>query len=433
MLPSTGNLKDVRIYLESFGCSANMADGERMLGCLETVGAQTVSNPQEADVLIYNTCAVKGPTEDRMISLLKATPKDRKLIVAGCLPLINFERLKREVSFDGVVGPAPTNEIIEAVSRVVKGGKPVILKIKPKPEPDMPVRALSPVRRIIVAAYGCLGNCSFCCVKFARGRLRSYRPEEVLKQVEMAVKAGAKEIWLTSQDLSCYGLDAGSNLAELLERVVEVEGDFKVRVGMMNPNHLLPILERTVEAFTHPKIFKFLHVPVQSGSDKVLRLMNRFYTSRDFETVIAAFRRRIPDVTLATDIICGFPGETEEDFRQTLNLLEKVRPDIVNLSKFYPRPRTPASRMKKLPTQVVKERSRVLAGLAGNLALERNRKWTGWEGEVLVDEEGWKGNLIGRNYAYKPVAIPGGRLGENVKVKIVEASRYYLKGEILEC
>jgi len=424
-------LKAVRVYLESFGCSANMADGERMLGCLEAAGAQTVSNPREADVLIYNTCAVKGPTEDRMISLLKSAPKGRKLIVAGCLPLINLERLRREVSFDGVVGPAPTSEIVEAVGRVVKGEKPAILKVKPKPEPDMPVKTLFPVRRIIVAAYGCLGDCSFCCVKFARGRLRSYSPEEILKQVERAVKAGAREIWLTSQDLSCYGLDAGSNLAELLEKVVEVEGDFKVRVGMMNPNHLLPILKRTVEAFAHPKIFKFLHVPVQSGSDKVLRLMNRFYTSQDFETVVAAFRRRLPDITLATDIICGFPGETEEDFQQTINLLEKVRPDIVNLSKFYPRPRTPASRMEKLPTQVVKERSRVLSKLAGDLALERNRKWVGWEGEVIVDEEGWKGNLIGRNYAYKPVAVSEGKLGETVKVKIVAASRYCLKGEIL--
>lgn len=425
----TGNMKPIRVYLESFGCSANMADGERMLGCLETAGFKTVSNPQEAEVLIYNTCAVKGPTEDRMISLLKAAPKGRKLIVAGCLPLINFERLRREVTFDGVVGPAPTSEIIEAVGKVIKGERPVVLKVKPKPEPDAPVKALSPVRRIIVAAYGCLGACSFCCVKFARGSLRSYRPEEVLGQVERAVRAGAKEIWLTSQDLSCYGLDIGSNLAELLERVMEVEGNFKVRVGMMNPNHLLPILGRLVKAFTHPKIFKFLHVPVQSGSNRILRLMNRPYTSRDFEAIIAAFRSRIPDVTLATDVICGFPGETEEDFQQTLNLIEESRPDIVNLSKFYPRPRTPASRMEKLPTQIVKERSRVLTELAGSIALERNREWIGWEGEILIDEEGWKGNLIGRNYAYKPVAVSRGKIGETVKVKIVEAARYYLKGE----
>jgi len=423
-------MKPVRVYLESFGCSTNMADGERMLGCLETAGFKTVSTPQEAEVLIYNTCAVKGPTEDRMISLLKATPKGKRLIVAGCLPLINFERLKREVAFNGVVGPAPTSEIIEVIGRVIKGERPVVLQVKPKPEPDAPVKALSPVRRIIIAAYGCLGACSFCCVRFARGRLRSYRPEEVLRQAERAVKAGAKEIWLTSQDLSCYGLDIGLNLAELLEGLVEVEGDFKVRVGMMNPNHLLPILGRIVKAFTHPKVFKFLHVPVQSGSNRILRLMNRPYTSQDFKVIVATFRSRIPKVTLATDIVCGFPGETEEDFQQTLNLLEESKPDIVNLSKFYPRPRTPASHMEKLPTQIIKKRSRMLTELAGNIALERNREWIGWEGEILIDEEGLKGNLIGRNYAYKPVVVSKGKLGETATVKIVEAARYYLRGEI---
>ncbi|RLI25358.1 MAG: MiaB/RimO family radical SAM methylthiotransferase, partial [Candidatus Hecatellales archaeon] len=298
-------MEAVRVYLESFGCSANMADGERMLGCLEKAGFKTVSNPENAEVLIYNTCAVKGPTEDRMISLLKAAPKGKKLIVAGCLPLINLERLRREVAFDGIVGPAPTSEIVEAVERVLRGEKPVILRVKPKPEPDAPVKPLSPIRRIIVASYGCLGACSFCCVRFARGSLRSYSPEEVAAQVERAVKAGAKEIWLTSQDLSCYGLDLKSNLAELLERIVEVEGDFKVRVGMMNPNHLKPILGRVVKAFENPKIFKFVHIPVQSGSDRILRLMNRPYTSRDFEAIISAFRSRLQDLTVATDVICG--------------------------------------------------------------------------------------------------------------------------------
>lgn len=408
-----------------------MADGERMLGCLEEAGFKIVFNPQEADILIYNTCAVKGPTEDRIISLLKRKPKDKRLVVAGCLPLINLERLRREVSFDGLVGPAPTGEIVEAVEGVLRGEKPVILKVKSKPEFKAPIKPLSPVRRIVVAAYGCLGSCSYCCVRFARGPLRSYTPEEVKFQVERAVKTGAREIWLTSQDLSCYGLDIGSNLAELLENLVEVKGFFKIRVGMMNPNHLLPILDKLIKIFENDKIFKFIHIPVQSGSDRVLKLMNRPYTREDFERVVEAFRRRFPRLTLATDVICGFPGETEEDFKETLSLIGRVKPDIVNVSKFYPRPGTPASRMRLLPTRVVKERSLRMSKLAQAVALERNREWIGWEGEILLDEKGWKGNLVGRNQAYKPVVVGEGRLGSLLKVKVVEAAPYYLKGEKL--
>ena len=420
-----------KVYLYNFGCSANLADGERMLGCLERAGHSEASTPEEADILIYNTCAVKGPTEDRMISLLKAAPKDKKVLVAGCLPLINFERLRREVDFNGVVGPAASTEIVEAVNRILRGEKPIILNFNSKPEVNLPFKPSNPVRRIIPVAYGCLSSCSYCCVRIARGRLRSYTIEEVKGQVEQAVRAGVREIWLTGQDLACYGLDQGLSLAQLLREVVEVEGCFYVRVGMMNPRFLLSQAEEVAEAFQHPKIFKFLHLPVQSGDDEVLRLMNRGYTSGDFKAIVNVFRRKVPDLTLATDIICGFPGETEEAFQNTLRLLEEVKPDIVNVSKFYPRPGTPAKLMEKLPTKLVKERSRMLTALAGKIALERNRRWLGWEGEILIDEHGLHGTMVGRNYAYKPIVVNEKlKLGEMVRVKISKSFQNYLEGEI---
>ncbi len=402
-----------------------------MLGCLERAGHSEASTPEEADILIYNTCAVKGPTEDRMISLLKAAPKDKKVLVAGCLPLINFERLRREVDFNGVVGPAASTEIVEAVNRILRGEKPIILNFNSKPEVNLPFKPSNPVRRIIPVAYGCLSSCSYCCVRIARGRLRSYTIEEVKGQVERAVRAGVREIWLTGQDLACYGLDQGLSLAQLLREVVEVEGCFYVRVGMMNPRFLLSQAEEVAEAFQHPKIFKFLHLPVQSGDDEVLRLMNRGYTSGDFKAIVNVFRRKVPDLTLATDIICGFPGETEEAFQNTLRLLEEVKPDIVNVSKFYPRPGTPARLMEKLPTKLVKERSRTLTALAGKIALERNRRWLGWEGEILIDEHGLHGTMVGRNYAYKPIVVNEKlKLGETVRVKISKSFQNYLEGEI---
>ncbi|RLI28133.1 MAG: hypothetical protein DRO46_04475 [Candidatus Hecatellales archaeon] len=419
----------VKVYLESFGCSANLADGERMLGCLEQAGFQAVSSLEEADIVIYNTCAVKGPTEDRMISLLRKVPKDKKVVVAGCLPLINMERLRREARFDGVVGPAASWELVKAVREVLEGGKPTILTLNSKPPLSCPVKPSNPVRRIIPVAYGCLGSCSYCCVRFARGRLRSYTPSEIVSQVRKAVEAGAKEIWITGQDLSCYGLDCGFNLPKLLEEIVEVKGDFKIRVGMMNPRLLLPILDEVAEAFTHPKIFKFAHIPVQSGDNHVLKLMNRGYGREDFKEIVKVFRGKIPELTLATDIICGFPGESEEAFRQTVKLLEETQPDIVNISKFYPRPGTPARRLGKLPTSVVKERSRKLSLLASKISLARNKRWLGWRGEILVDEEGFNGSMIGRNYAYKPIVLKETvKMGLNVEIEVVGAFPNHLEG-----
>jgi MiaB/RimO family radical SAM methylthiotransferase len=232
-------------------------------------------------------------------------------------------------------------------------------------------------------------------------------------------------------------MDRGSNLAELLNSLCDIEGSFKIRVGMMTPDNASSILEELLHAFQDEKVFKFLHLPVQSGDDEVLKKMNRPYSIKDFERVTNAFRKKFPDLTLATDVICGFPGESEEAFARTLELLEEARLSIVNVSKFFARPKTAAAEMQKdfLSLSKINERSNRASELARRLSLESNRHWVGWAGEILVDEIGKvPGSWVGRNFAYKPVVVRSvsSPLGKSLRVRVVAAFATYLKGEVIQ-
>lgn len=428
-----------QVFVKNFGCSSNVADGEVLAGCLAEAGFQLTSSESEADLLIYNTCAVKGPTENRIIDALKHAPKDKKIVVAGCLTMISFERLCREAHFDGAVGPAVGKGIVDVVVRVLAGEKVVDLAaIKDKPLLSLPRQKSNPVVSIVPVNFGCLGSCTYCCVVFARGHLRSYSIKEVVERVQSDYAAGAKEFWVTSQDTACYGRDLGTDLAELLEALGGLAGDFRVRVGMMTPNLVTDMQNRLIEAFESPKIFKFLHLPVQSGDDAVLQYMRRFYTASEFKGILDTFRAEFPDLTLATDVIVGFPGETTEAFENTLKLLEEVKPDVVNVSKFFARPKTVAARMQDglVEREEIKRRSTVTAQLAKKISLERNQRWVGWSGEVFVDEKGKvEGSWVGRNFAYKPIAIKNADnlMGKTLTVKVVEATATYLKGTLVKC
>ena len=338
-------------------------------------------------MIIYNTCAVKGPTENRIIDALKRVSPKKKLVVAGCLPLVSFERLRREVRFDGVVGPAAADKIVDVVKRVIEGEKVIELEdsLNSKPELSLPRLRSNPVISKVTANYGCLGSCAYCCVVFARGHLRSYSINEITDLVQRDLVSGAKEFWVTAQDTGCYGRDIGTSLAKLLDALCNIEGDFKVRVGMMTPNMVKDSLTDLVEAFKNEKIFRFVHLPVQSGDNQILKRMRRSYSVKDFEHVVSVFRHVFPWITLATDIICGFPGETREDFEKTLKLIDEVKPDIVNVSKFFARPGTAAANMQEdfVEQPEIKRRSTVAAQLVRRLSLERNQHWIGWSGNVL--------------------------------------------------
>jgi len=418
-------MKDLlnRVYVETHGCSTNFADGEVIAGCLSKAGYEISNTIEDAEALVYNTCAVKMTTENRMISLLKKAPKDKKLIVTGCLPLINFERLKSEINFDAALGPAPGTGIVDALEKVKRGQKIIDLKNDLKPPCLLPKIFGNRVISIVPVSYGCLGSCSYCCVRHARGKLRSYSVEDVLARIKRDLDLEAKEVWLSSQDIGTYGRDIEENLANLLNRVVELKGEFYVRVGMMNPNSALEILDELVEAYVDPKIFKFLHIPVQSGDDEVLRRMNRPYTVEDFNEVVESFRKRMPRITLSTDIICGFPGESGEAFESSLRLLKEVEPDILNLSKFSVRPNTPARNAMQIPQKTIKERSKRIGEKHKEIALEKNRKWLNWKGPILVDEHK-NGSWIGRNFAYKPITLKTEEELEG-RVRIIQIKQAY--------
>ncbi len=431
--------RTMRIFIKSFGCSTNFADGEVLAGCLAEAGYKLSDSATNADVIIYNTCAVKGPTENRVIEILKRTPANKKVIIAGCLPLINFERLCKEVHFDGVVGPAAGDRIVEVVKRVLNGERVITLKeaVNAKPNLNLPRLRSNPAISIIPVNYGCLGKCAYCCVVFARGHLRSYAVQEIVERVKKDLDTGAREFWVTSQDTACFGRDSGTNLAELLNALCDVKGDFRVRVGMMTPNMALDILDDLIQAFKDEKIFKFIHLPVQSGDNQTLERMRRFYSVKDFKRIANSLRTSFPELTLATDVICGFPSESEEAFERTLQLIGEVKPDIVNVSKFFARPRTAAAEMQKdfVPFQEIKRRSSVAAKLAGEVAFERNQRWVGWTGEIFVDEVGKiSGSWVGRNFAYKPVTIKdtADLLGKTLRVKVVKSFPTFLKGEVAE-
>jgi len=430
---------NAKVFVKSFGCSTNLADGEVLAGCLAKAGFNLSHSVATADLVVYNTCAVKGPTENRIIEILKRVPSGKKLIVAGCLPLINFERLSKEVSFSGVVGPAAGEKIVEVVKRVLNGERIIALKdaSNSKPSLSLPRLRLNPVISIIPVSYGCLGSCAYCCVVHARGHLRSYDVQEVTERVKCDLQMGVREFWVTSQDVACYGRDKGTNLAELLDGICNVEGDFRVRVGMMTPNMAADILDDLIEAFKNEKIYKFIHLPVQSGDDKTLERMCRFYCVDDFKRIVNVFRDTFSNVTISTDVICGFPSEDNDAFENTLRLIRNVKPDIVNVSKFFARPRTEAAKMSRdfVPFAEIKKRSSIVAELARKIAFERNQQWIGWTGPILIDEVGKiSGSWIGRNFAYKPIVMQrrSNILGKVLKVKVVKAFSTHLEGEVIE-
>jgi MiaB-like tRNA modifying enzyme len=418
-----------------------MADGEFMAGSLVEAGFELTSSAAEADVLIYNTCGVKTPTENRAVEALKhaAEMKGKRLIITGCLPLINPRRLKMQVRSDAVLGPNPGPSIAEAVHRVVnaepcnrsKLGTVAISSL------ILPRKALNPVVSIVPVAQGCLGACSYCCVVFARGRLRSSSIDEITERVKIDLGSSAREIWLTGQDMAAYGRDIGVNLAALLNELCQFDGDYMIRVGMMTPNLALGMLDDLVEAFQNEHVFKFVHLPVQSGSDQVLKRMNRLYTVNQFRSLVETFRNAIPQVTVATDVICGFPGETHNDFEKSLGLIEEVKPDVVNISKFFLRPRTAAEKMdSKIPPAEVSDRSRRMTHLVKRISSERNRAWLNWKGRILVDEHGKQpDSFIGRNFAYKPIVVRSeteSLLGTFFDVRVTKAFQTYLEAETVK-
>ena len=335
-----------------------------MKGLVRQAGLEITNNPDVADILVINTCIVKEPTEkkiERRISdLIKLYPK-KPLIIAGCMPQVR--KIKQENIF--LLGTHHIKDITKLIRKIYENKVDEDFVSERNEEklclPKIPEKRDVGITQI---SEGCVGNCTFCITRLAKGKLFSYSEEKILKNIKNDLQSGAKEIWITSQDNAAYGLDKGKRkLPDLLRKILSLKGKFKVRVGMMNPENVLPILDELVEIYKHKKMKKFLHIPVQSGSNKILKLMNRRYKVEDFIKIVDSFKKEIPDLTLWTDIIVGFPGETEKDFEESLNLVKKIKPSFINISRFWVRKGTLAEKMKQLPQQEVKKRVKKLTSL----------------------------------------------------------------------
>jgi len=420
----------VRVHVESYGCTRNRADGEIMEALLLKAGHELVEAPDKADCVVVNTCAVKDPTENHMRARIKELlDSGKRAIVTGCLPHVSPDAIDPRVS--GILGVKSIDRIVEAVETAERGGKLVSVEGWRERNPDkleLPRLWKSGVAFVVPISEGCLNACTYCATRFARGVLKSYKPELVVKWVKEALARGYKEIQLSSEDTGCYGFDIGTNLAQLLEEITAIEGEFRVRVGMMNPNHVLKFLDELVEAYRDEKVYRFLHLPVQSGDDEVLRRMGRNYTVDEFEEIVRAFRGKTPDLNLNTDIIVGFPGESDEAFQNTVELVKRIRPDKINVSRYSPRPGTIAARWKQLPGWLVKERSRELHRLRLAIAYEINRDYLGRTVEVLVHGPGRKGGVEGRAFNYKQVILDSGEPGDFLRVNVGRVSSTYLVG-----
>jgi MiaB-like tRNA modifying enzyme len=415
-----------KIYFETYGCSLNYADTETMMGLLKEEGYQITNNLDDANLIIINTCTVKGPTDNKFKKRLKKLPK-KPTIIAGCLPQAQYGKFK-ELKEYSLIGPHQLKRIGEVVEETLNNNQVILLAEDKHDNLTMPHMRRNKIIEIIPICSGCKGNCTYCITRKARGKLQSYSPELIIERAQKAIAEGVKEIWITSQDNGAYGLDIGTTLPELLKKLIQIPGDYKIRLGMANPNFILKYVDELIPIFKDEKMFKFLHIPVQSGNDEVLKNMNRKYHAKDWIEIVEKFRKEIPKITIATDIICGFPGETEKQFRDTIYLIEKYEPDVVNRSKFWKRPGTPAAKMKQTPGAEIKKRSSWLSNSFRWVSFQKNKKWINWTGEILVDEKGKDNTWIGRNDSYKQVIIQGNySLGQKVKVKIINSTIFDLR------
>lgn len=428
--------KNTKIWVEAYGCAASMGDSEMIIGLLKEGGYYLGNNEFESSLNIIVTCSVKDVTEHKMLHRVGQLMNTGKpLIIAGCLPKANKKLIETKYPKVSLLGPHSIDSTIKVVKSAISGGREVALEDSALDKINLPKVRLNPPTSIIEIASGCMSACAFCQTKLAKGQLRSYRIGDILRQLRHDVNDGCKEIWLSSTDNGCYGRDIGANLVELLESCISIEGEYKIRIGMMNPMFLRDMTDRLIQLFTDSdKIFKFLHIPVQSGSDVILRKMKRGHTAKIFVDTVKAFRHKIPEVTIATDVIVGFPFETKDDFERTLEIIRITEPDIVNISKFSSRPGTTAAKLKKISSQVIKARSKQMHLIINNISLKRNSLWKGWEGEIIVNQSDDKW-LQGRNYAYKPIHVMRNgsdqvQLGDRITVKIQDFSSHMLVGRL---
>ena len=490
------------IVVLSQGCAANFGDGEKIARILSqksevtfefpeakpahstraaSFSSKTPANLENAEnstsaanpadfrtekpeAFYLNVCTVKG-NAGAMKLLRKAAstfpgvpiyitgcaPKDFREEALRAVPNVQFTSLK-ELEASAILPTQPaqspsnlaTAHPAQSPSSLINARTPDSNKIYRN------VLRESPFVGIVNIEEGCLDACAFCSTHLVKGRLHSFAPQTIVDQVQALVDDGCLEIQLTGQDCACYGFDIGTNLAELTQRILtHVNGNYRIRLGMGNPRHVLGYQEALLDCFTDDRIYKFIHIPVQSGSENVLKAMNRRHTAHDYAILAHAFTERFSKFTLSTDLIVGYPGETAEDFNDTLKLLKETRPTVCNITRFVARPGTVAAHLETskpthpesaknsahlatttlaIPDEIKHERSAILAEAFQQIALENNREWIDDECTVITEKQGYRaGTTIARNVAYRPVALQGTfSAGQTLRVRITDAEPFAL-------
>jgi MiaB-like tRNA modifying enzyme len=347
----------------------------------------------------------------------------KKVVLTGCLPKIDPDSLLANGQ-NIAISPDSINLINQAIKCAVKD-----FPFNPLPQNLDKAGLRNPDGGVVFPipiAEGCLGECSYCATRHSRGRLRSFSPKSITSSARCAIQTGCRELRLTAQDTGVFGKDLGSSLAELVGEICRIEGEFRVRIGMMNPSSISKNTSDLIEAYENEKVYRFLHIPLQSGDDEILSDMGRGYRVENFKRIVEEFRKRIPDLTLSTDVIVGYPLEDEASFSKTYRVIEKIQPDILNITRFSPRPNTHASTLCDMPDWIKKERSRKLSSLARQISTEHNKNYVGRVESVLITGIGKNNSLLGRTDSYRQVVLKSGRIGEFKKVKIKDSRAHYL-------
>ena len=432
------------VFIETYGCSANQNNSEIIKGILKSSGYEITNNEKIAEILIINTCIVKGKTETkikRRIQDLARTYSDKLMVIAGCMPETDKESIKKINPKVILLGISHTKEIVKLLkdynkNSLTKDRQKEYLSKQNEEKLCSPKISNNKLISIIQISEGCLGDCSYCKTKLAKGKLFSYPQDKILKQIENDLQQGAKEIWLTSQDNASYGLDRGKNeLPELLNKILSLKHNFKLRLGMMNPNHLYSILDELIQIYSSPKIYKFLHIPIQSANNRVLKDMNRPYKIEQVKEIIKKFKKEFPDITIATDIITGYPTENKEEHNQNIEFINEFTPDVFNLSKFSSHKQTKAGKLQTLDKEILNKRASELMELHRKTSMENKQKFKDKILWVFVNDKTKIPNVYeARDDNYQIVLVPTTKtnshiLGKNINVKIKQIGVHHMIGE----
>ena len=406
----------MRYFVETYGCTMNFGEGRQFSEDMASLGYEPADSADDADIVVLNTCTVVETTEKRMLSRISELKRQgKRIVVTGCMAQVQPKRIRIRLPDSPIVRFEEYGRFRDIVSESFGcQGSPVLL--------ETGTDAILPI------AQGCLGRCSYCITKFARGDLRSYPADDLLRRYDSFLEGGAREILITAQDTSSYGRDTGTDLPALIHSMLEREGDYRIRLGMTNPDSLARVSQGILELMDDERMYRFVHIPVQSGSDAVLGRMRRRYTVSQFMELVDELRSGCPDISIATDMICGFPGETNEDHAKSVELIRELRADTVNITRFSARPGTDAASMEQVHGRISAERSAELTRVKNETELDVNSAMVGRRYRALATERGKEGTIV-RTGNYRPVVIREEvPLGTFLDVEVTENRPTYLLG-----